>query len=203
MSTRLLSFVVCGAVVLATGQPAFGQGFGLGPRMSFVRGNLKTGTPSARLIGGTIRMGGSKHSALELAMDYRSYRNEDLTQRVRETPIQGSLLIFPVRAAFAPYLLAGAGIYSRLTDELGVDGEVISTATERRIGWHMGVGAEFFVVRHAAFFVDYRFRFVKFGTPDEGAEPIDIPGSSLIPGLGKVKLSHEGSMWTSGIAFYF
>jgi len=203
MRTRLLSVFACGALLLAFGQPAFAQGFGLGPRMSFVRGNLTTGTSSARLIGGTIRMGSSKHSALELAMDYRSYRNENLTQRVRETPIQGSLLIFPVRSAFAPYLLAGAGIYNRMTDDLGVDGAVLATSTERRIGWHMGVGAEFFVARHAAIFVDYRFRFVKFGTPEDGSEAIDIPGSSLIPGLGKLRLSHEGSMWTSGIAFYF
>ena len=72
---------------------------------------------------------------------------------------------------------------------------VAATSTEKKTGWHLGAGAELFVHRHAAFFADYRFRFVKFGEDAEGGEPIDLPGLH--------RLSHQGSMWTGGMAFYF
>jgi hypothetical protein len=44
---------------------------------------------------------------------------------------------------------------------------------------------------------------VKFGLPDAGSSEIPIPGSSVVPVLSHVHLSHQGSMWTSGMAFYF
>ena len=53
------------------------------------------------------------------------------------------------------------------------------------------------VARHTALFGDYRLRFVKFGDAASGGEPVNIPG------LDKLKLSHQGSMWTGGVAFYF
>ena len=52
-------------------------------------------------------------------------------------------------------------------------------------------------MRQAAIFADYRFRFVEFGAPEGGEEPINIPL------LDSVNLSHRGSMWTGGMAFYF
>ena len=179
------------------------QGFGLGPRISFVRGNVVTGDPSARFVGGTLRMGGSKHAALELSLDYRSYRNVDGTVRTRETPVQGSILIFPIRSTISPYLLGGGGIYGRTIDDLGPQGQVVTTTTERKFGMHLGLGAEFRLGRHAAIFADYRYRFVRFGPPGEDDQPINIPGSSFVPGFDKVHVSHQGSMWTSGVAFYF
>jgi hypothetical protein len=94
-------------------------------------------------------------------------------------------------------------MYSETTDTLDLTGAPIATVSERTTGAHAGFGAELFVSRHAAFFADYRFRFVGWGEPDEGDDPLNIPGASVIPGLDKVKLSHRGSMWTSGIAFYF
>ncbi len=109
----------------------------------------------------------------------------------------------PVHARFSPYLLGGFGAYSQLTDTLDATGKVTSTTTDRKTGWHIGVGAEMLVARHAAIFLDYRFRFVHFGDTPVGAEPITIPGSTLMPGLENVNLSHQGSMWTSGMAFYF
>jgi hypothetical protein len=118
---------------------------------------------------------------------------------MRETPLQGSLLIFPARGALAPYLLGGMGVYSRVTESLNGIGDVQSSVVERKTGWHFGLGAELRLARHAALFADYRFRFVKFGQdePAEGEEPIDFPG------LRSLKLTHKGSMWTSGMAFYF
>lgn len=198
--------MVCSCVlplIAAAATPASAQSIGLGPRFSFVRGHLPTNTPPARLIGGTFRMGGVKHTALEITLDYRSTTDEDGTTRVRETPIQGSLLLFPVRRMFSPYLLGGGGIYTRAVDALSPNGLTLSTAQERKFGWHLGMGAEFFLGRHAAIFADYRFRFVKFGDPDGVSDPIDIPGSGTIPGLDRVKLSHQGSMWAGGVAFYF
>ena len=190
----ILVATVLAAVALSLPATAAAQAFGIGPRVSFVRGDLTTNTPSTRLLGGTIRMKASPHSTLELALDHRSTLSADGTERVRETPFQASLLIFPARSRLSPYLLAGVGIYSHHTDELGLDGKALSTVSERKTGWHLGLGAELAVSRHAAFYADYRFRFVKFGGQD-GAESIPVPG------LGK--LSHKGSMWTTGMALYF
>jgi hypothetical protein len=177
---------------------AAAQSIGIGPRFSMVRGDLLTNTPSSRFIGGTLRMVTGRHAAFEASMDYRSYVNEAGTERVRERPLQGSLLLFPVHAAFAPYVAGGIGLYSQYHDAIDSSGLVTATTVEKKVGWHVGVGAEIRFARHAAFFADYRFRFVKFGAPqDAGSEPINIPV------IDQVKLSHQGSMWTSGVAFYF
>ena len=179
------------------------QSLGIGPRFSFVKGDAATNVPMTRFIGGTLRMVTSPHTVLEASLDYRGYYNQDKTERTRETPLQASLLLFPVRRTLAPYVGGGIGIYSVLHDTLGPAGIVASTTMERKIGWHLGAGAEIRIAKHASLFADYRFRFVKFGEPTGAASEIPVPGSSLIPGFDKIHLSHEGSMWTSGVAFYF
>ncbi len=192
------------AAVLGSVLPAAAQSFGIGPTLSLVRGDLSTNTPTSRLFGGSMRMVTGHHTEIEVSMDYRSYLDASGTRRTREVPLQASLLLFPVRAAFAPYVGGGIGVYSQINDVLGVNNTVTSSTTDRKIGWHLGAGAEVRVTRHAAFFADYRFRFVKFGAPaDSTSQPLLIPGSSVIPGLDKVQLSHQGSMWTTGVAFYF
>jgi opacity protein-like surface antigen len=198
-----ITLILIVVAVFAWPHQARAQAVGIGPRLSFIRGDLQTGTPAQRLFGGTLRVATSKHVALEAALDYRGELSADGRTRVRETPLQGSLLLFPVRAAFSPYLLGGYGIYTHSTDLLNATGAVASTDVQRKTGWHLGLGAELFVGRHAALFADYRFRFVHFGSTDAGAQPITIPGSGVIPGLNSLKLSHQGSMWTSGMAFYF
>ena len=205
MPTRLLAMILLGLGVLGP-SPVLAQGFGLGPRMSWVRGDLPSGTPSTRFLGGTIRMSSSKRVALEAAMDYRTERTLDGLARLREVPLQGSLLLFPVRSTFSPYLLAGFGMYTQTAQQLDAAGEVISSFSTRETGAHAGVGAEIFVSRHAALFADYRFRFIRFGEPDAGDDPVGIPGLPGLPGLpgiDKLKISHRGSMWTTGVAFYF
>ncbi|MEO8070819.1 MAG: outer membrane beta-barrel protein [Acidobacteriota bacterium] len=183
---------------LALPASAAGQSFGLGPRFSFVRGDLAADAPSTRFVGGTIRLRSSAHVALETALDYRAETSEDARTRLRERPLQASLLLFPVRSTISPYLLGGLGIYSRMTDTLDATGRAIDTQLERKSGWHFGLGAELAITRHAAFYADYRFRFVKFGDSiQEGDEPINIPG------VKNLKVAHRGSMWTSGMAFYF
>ena len=193
--TLLLLTVLAGLTVLPA--TARAQSFGIGPRFSFVRGALSTGEPATRFFGGTMRLASGKHTVWEGAMDYRTYTGLTTAIRLRETPIQGSLLLFLSRGRFAPYALGGFGIYNRMYDQLDAKGNVILTARERKTGLHLGFGAEIRLSRHAALFGDYRLRFVKFGTPDAGSEPVTVPG------FDKLKLSHQGSMWTSGMAFYF
>jgi opacity protein-like surface antigen len=173
------------------------QTVALGPRLSFVRGDLATDTPSSRLLGGTLRMRSSSFTALELSMDYRTTRNEEGTERVRETPMQASLLVMPIRSMLAPYGIAGVGLYSRKIDVIGPDDVVTDSSLTRRIGWHAGFGAELRLGRHAAIYADYRYQFVKFSKKE------DEESTSIIPGLDRVAFSHQGSMWTSGFAFYF
>jgi outer membrane protein with beta-barrel domain len=192
------------AAALLPARSAAAQSFGIGPRFSFVRANSSSATPATRLIGGTMRIATGQHTVLEGTLDYRSYLSPDGTLRTRETPMQGSLLLFASRGTFAPYVGAGIGLYSQVHDSLNSQGLVVATTTDKRVGWHMGVGAELRVAPHAAVFLDYRFRFVKFGEPDTAsAERINIPGSTVFPSLQNVKLTHEGSMWSGGVAFYF
>lgn len=164
-----------------------------------MRGDVPSGTPSTRFIGGTIRMASSKRVVLEIAADFRTEMSADGLTRLRERPIQGSLLLFLTRTRFAPYLLGGYGLYSQTLETMDATGIVATSVSERKTGGHMGFGAELFLTRHAAFFLDYRYRFVSFGASDEDAETIDLP--DFVPGVDKI--SHQGTMWTSGVAFYF
>jgi hypothetical protein len=198
MLQRSASWWVCLAVaMIATPEVAAAQKVGLGPRISQVRGETPGATDRTRLFGGTLRIMSSKHVAIEGTIDYRSETNLTGTLRMRETPVQGSLLFFPVRRVISPYVLGGFGLYTRRFDTLGPAGAVEATVTERQTGMHLGVGGELFVVPQAAIFLDYRWRFVRFGEPGPDEKPIDIPV------LDSVKLSHRGSMWSGGLAFYF
>jgi opacity protein-like surface antigen len=204
MIRRACVALVVIAVTGLAASPAGAQSFGIGPRFSFVRGNLDSGTPSTQLVGGVIRLRTGAHTALEGSLDYRSYMNDTGTERTRETPMQGSMLLFLTHSSVSPYVLAGIGLYSQTHDTLSSVGLVTASTVEKKTGWHLGAGVEIKIAQHAAFFADYRFRFVKFGEPtDSSSEPITIPGSTVFPVLESVKLSHEGSMWTSGMAFYF
>ena len=193
---HLRMLVVVAASLLALPTAAAAQSFGIGPHLSVIRSHSPSNTPADRLWGGTLRLTGSRSLGLELAMDYKVTRNEEETERIRERPMQASLLLFLGRNRVSPYLLGGAGLYTVTTDALGPQGKVLSSESERKVGYHLGGGVELFFVRHAALFVDYRYRFVRFGDPEDGSEPIGIPGL-------EGRLSHRGSMWKSGIALYF
>lgn len=185
------------------------QILGVGPRFSLVRGDVDTNTPTSRFTGATARLKLSGNLSLEGAADFKTTWSTDRTQRVREVPMQGSILIFPIRAIIAPYAVGGMGIYTRNYDVLDAGGIVTQTAQERKVGVHLGFGAELQIGRHAVAFTDYRYRFVKFGNdPDALASPdnTDSAVSRLIhsvPGLGQLNMSHQGSMWTGGVAFVF
>jgi len=186
------------AGVAAAAPPAAAQAFGIGPRLSFVRGDLPADIPSTRFAGGAIRLLSSPHVGIEAALDHRSETSDDQLTRLRQTPFQGSLLLFVVRSTLSPYLLGGIGIYTEFHDVLDANGVVSTTTTERTTGWHFGFGSELRLARHVSAFADYRYRLVKFGdADDEGNEPINLPG------LKNLGITHHGSMWTAGAMFYF
>jgi hypothetical protein len=182
---------------------ASAQGFGLGGRLSLMRGDAQLEPAASRLAGGLLRAGISRRMALELALDYRSETNETLTERLREYPIQGSLLLYPMRGPLAPYLLGGLGWYSQRLDVLSGQ-EVVESGTTRLFGYHAGLGGELRLGRHAALHADYRYTFIRFGTEDaEGGEPGAIPIPGTIGLQERLRLSHRGSMWTGGVTMYF
>lgn len=189
-----LVLVVSAAVLLPSALAA--QSIGFGPRLSFVRGDVPSATASTRFLGGILRMQASKRVVFEAAADFRSERTGDGLTRVTERPLQGSLLLFPVRSTIAPYVLAGYGLYTRSVETLDLAGTPVVIASDRRTGAHVGLGAELFLGRHAALLIDYRYRFVRFGVAEAGEDQVNLPG------LGD-RVSHRGSMWTSGVAFYF
>jgi hypothetical protein len=150
--------------------------------------------------------------SIEGAMDYRTTWNTARTQRVRETPMQGSLLIIPIRGILAPYALGGMGLYTRNYDVLA-GGVVSQTAQERKIGVHLGFGGELHLAKHAVAYLDYRYRFVNFANDPSTSTSTGVSGSTTqsalskllasVPGLGQMNVSHQGSMWTGGVAFVF
>lgn len=201
-----------------------GGGFGIGPRLTFVRGTGDLPEGSQRFSGGAIRLGGGK-TALEIAMDFRSGVTGDLTERIKDYPIQGSLLIFPVRARFAPYLLGGIGWYTQSVQQVGPPPlaqqsttsfgaasptqNALANETTRKIGYHAGFGGEVRVHRHFGVYGDYRYTFIRFG--DQAQESTSATPPSLgrgampltIPFAERLRMSHEGSMFAWGATFYF
>jgi opacity protein-like surface antigen len=187
-------------LVLAHANAVEAQAFGVGPRFSFVRGDLKAGS-STRYSGAMLRLRTSPRSAIELSLDYRNHLNESLTERIKDYPLQGSLLLYPVRTTFSPYLVTGIGLYSQRIEGLQ-DNHVLTSTKTRKTGYHAGLGADLRLGGHATVHADYRYTFLGFGR-DEGSEPGALP----IPGFGglqdRLKLSHKGSMWTTGVTVYF
>lgn len=205
----------CAGVVLVTllllPRPAQAQSdFGnlsIGPRLTFIRGAEDSTEPAQRFNGGVLRLGGGK-TAIELAMDYRSGLTGDLTERIKSYPFQGSLLIYPVRARVSPYLLGGVGWYTQSVTA-AIPGPVqAQTTTTRKMGYHGGLGAEIRVHRRIGLYGDYRYTFLRFGadeTSNSGGTADQRPGTtpSLIPFAERLRMSHEGSMWTWGLTVHF
>lgn len=199
---RVASVLAAVALVMES-RPAQAQAtVGVGPRMAFVRGDANAETAS-RYSGGALRARLSDKTALELALDYRSLVNDSLTERVRDFPIQGSVLLFPIRASFSPYFLGGIGWYAQRVEKLAKDAVVTATTT-RKIGYHAGLGGELRMGKRVGVHADYRYTFIRFGAV--GATPTRM-GAIPVPGTltfqDRLKLSHEGSMWTGGLTFYF
>jgi hypothetical protein len=191
-----------GLCLIMVPAPARAQSFGIGPRFSFLRGDLDPGNRN-RYSGGMLRLRTSNKSAVEVSLDYRSYINDSLKTRIKDYPIQASFLFYPVRNTLAPYFIGGIGWYRQRVDPVGGDPLLDSVTTARKTGYHAGLGTDVWMGRHATLHLDYRYTFIGFGREDEGAEAGVIP----VPGLrglqDKLNLSHRGSMWTTGVTVYF
>jgi hypothetical protein len=181
--------------------PAAAQ-FGIGPRMSFVRGDATN--PNAnldRFIGAALRARLAERTAVELSLDYRTYVNQLTSEKTRDLPVQASVLMYPLRSTLSIYLLGGIGWYSQSTKPLTVSTSD-STVSTSRTGYHTGLGGELMLGRHAAAYLDYRYIFIHFNADTPGAAgAVPIPGTTSLQ--DKLKLSHEGSMWTTGVTVYF
>lgn len=203
MHTFLRTVVAIGLVGLIAAPAAAEGAFGIGPRFSFVRGSVDAES-STRYSGGLIRLHMSPKTAIEVALDYRSVVNDDLTQRIKDYPMQGSLLLYITRTSIAPYLLGGIGWYNLRVDQIDASGKPFGTAqTSRKTGYHAGLGADVKAGRHASIFADYRYTFIHFGDQQTNTAPgaVPIPGTKSVQ--ERLKLSHQGSMWTMGVTVYF
>jgi opacity protein-like surface antigen len=204
-TVRLLAAVV--VFVTLPALPGAAQGIGIGGRFSMIRGDVQAETSSERFTGGQLRAWLSTRTAVELSLDRRAQTNESLTERVRDYPLQASVLLAPVRSTLAPYILGGMGWYTHRVDQLSGK-ETVESTTTRRVGSHAGFGAEMRMGKHAALHADYRYTFLRFGE----AEPIE--SDTIAGAIAKSHLSgadqaprflpsYEGSMWTAGLTIYF
>jgi opacity protein-like surface antigen len=195
------------ALALLFPAPAIAD-IGLGPRISLVRGNVDAQSSADRYTGGILRAQLSPKTAVELSLDWRTVVNQSLTERTRDYPFQGTLLLYPVRASVSPYLLGGIGWYSQRVETLDTASTVLDSTTTRTFGYHAGFGGELRLGRHAAVHLDYRYTFIRFGADETATDPADTSsGGFRIPVVSslaeKLRLSHEGSMWTTGLTVYF
>ena len=202
---NLLRLTAIAAFAVMVASPAHAQGIGLGARMSMVRGDVQVDPAAAaqRFTGGQIRARISPRTSVEISIDRRSEVSTDLTQRVRDYPLQGSLLLFPIRSTFSPYVLGGVGWYTHAVDTMAA-GKVLESASTRKMGYHGGFGAEIKLGRHAGVHADYRYTMVHFGDGTDLGASLAAGTSLGTTGLAsRFKPSYDGSMWTAGVTFYF
>ena len=203
---KLQTMLASAALVLSAAAPCVAQGtFGLGARMSMVRGDVQ-GDPAAtaqRFTGGQIRARISPKTSLEVSLDRRTEDTLDLTQRVRDYPLQGSLLLFPIHSTLAPYVLGGVGWYTHAVDTMAA-GKVVESASARKMGYHGGFGAEMKMGQHAGVHADYRYTMVHFGDGTAaGVSPAAGTSAGTAGLASRFKPSYDGSMWTAGVTLYF
>ena len=184
----ILAALTC-AVVLGRALPAAAQ-FGVGGHLAFVKPDTEGDDDRVRFLGAHIRFSGDR-AALEVAIDRHTETFDSLDERVKETPVQASLLLFLARGSFKPYLLGGPGWYKRRVESVDDSENGVSTTT---FGWHAGFGAEIRGGRHLGIHADYRYLSLKFDDDDEE------DGGNFITNLLP---SHHGSMWTVGATVYF
>jgi opacity protein-like surface antigen len=168
--------------------------------MSMIRGDVEADTSAERFTGGHIRARLSPRTAIELALDRRTETNDAGTERVRESPLQASLLLFPIRSVFAPYVLGGGGWYTNRVETIE-NNKAVSSISTRKFGWHGGFGAELRLGRHAGAHADYRYTFLRFG--DDETETAPAARADGESGLSRFLPSYGGSMWTAGLTIYF
>ncbi len=192
------------AFVLAV--PASGAaqtGLGIGPRFSFINSHaVDVASPDVRYFGGVLRLHSSATTAFEVSFDYRSTTNKLGTKRTRDIPLQLSVLKYVGQSQLSPYLLGGVGWYKSTIGQYANDTLVTETALSK-MGYHAGVGAEVRVHPRASVPGDYRYTFIRFGDDSGNTAPGAVPIPFTQSLQERLKLSPEGSMWTTGVTFHF
>ena len=135
---------------------------------------------------------GESPEAELISLERRS-QNPDLSTHVKDYPLQGSLMLFPIHSTISPYLLGGIGWYTHVVEALSA-GKVTATAASRTAGYHAGFGAEVKIGGHAGVHADYRYTMLHFG----GGTDAGTGGLA-----SRIKPSYDGSMWTAGFTLYF
>jgi opacity protein-like surface antigen len=205
------------AVFAGMAQDAQAQTFGVGVRMVSVSGANSPALDSSdssrtRFWGGYIRFHPIGSLGIEAAMDYQSSTNAAETARIRNTPLQVSLLLLPIKKSFAPYLLGGIAWYRHKVEALD-SGVTTATVNSTDFGYHAGLGAQIKFGQHAAIFVDYRYVWVDTkglngitGALKSAASVTSVLGlvGTLADGeSSNSSISRGGSMWTGGLTIYF
>ncbi|HEY7171257.1 MAG TPA: outer membrane beta-barrel protein [Vicinamibacterales bacterium] len=173
--------------LLATALPVSAQGFGLGARFAWVKHDVNVDVDSVRFSGLLMRAMGDR-AGLELSFDRHTEEFPLTNEKVKETPIQASLVLRLASGGFAPYLLGGPGWYKRTVEPIAGAEDSGTSSTE--FGWHAGGGLEILAGRHVGIHGDYRYTFLGGGEKHEGLI------GSLLPG-------YKGSMITLGATLYF
>lgn len=198
--------VALALALLLPARAAYAQ-FGAGVRMAVVSGaNSPVLDPSLsnsnlRFTGGFLRFKVG-HLGAEVSLDYRNDSNPAQSGRIKTYPLQATFLYSLLGGPVSPYALGGIGWYTRKFEALA-DGEVVAEALTRNMGYHAGAGVEVKLGRRAGIFVDYRYTFVDSG--DLGDIAANALGSAVFSGLfgHGFSVANQGSMWTTGVAFYF
>jgi len=188
------------SLCLLAAADAGAQSLGFGARLSFVQPDLLTDDTN-RVSGVMVRLRTSTKTALELSYDFDTPVAQNLLGETKDSPFQGSLLLYLTRSALAPYLLGGIGWQSETVNTIQ-NGEVVGSTTSRESRYHAGLGAEVGIGRHAAVHVDYRY--IHLGANDDAdseSGAIPIPGLRWIQ--DKMGLSHKATAWTTGVTVYF
>ena len=182
--------------------PALAQGgFGIGGRLAMIRGNVNDAS-AVRFLGGQIRLRASRRTALELSLDRHREETPDLTQRVTDYPLQASILLYPVRSTFSPYVLGGFGWYTHQVQTL-TGNDVSQTVSTHKTGYHAGFGAEIMMGRHAGIHADYRYTFLHFGDSSSSGSQLSGTATGTSSLASRILPSYDGSMWTAGFTLYF
>jgi opacity protein-like surface antigen len=184
-------------ILLSAAAPSAAQGFGIGARMAWVTSDSDSDvdTGSVRFTGGQIRLGLSQRMGVEVSLDRHTESFELLNQKVKETPIQASLLLKLAAGSFQPYLLGGPGWYKRSVSPIEGPADDLEVSTTE-FGWHAGGGVELRPGKHFGIHGDYRYTFLDFNSDDDE----EIGGGGV---LGRLFPGHKGSMWTVGATVYF
>jgi opacity protein-like surface antigen len=197
---RFAGTTFLGLAGLLVAAPATAQGFGVGARMAWVRNDVDVDVNSVRFTGGQIRLGLSQRLGAELSLDRHSESFEALNQKVKQTPIQASLLLKLAGGGFQPYLLGGPGWYRRSIEPIEGPAEELEVSSTE-FGWHAGGGVEVRAGRHFGIHADYRYTFLDFNDDDDD----DDDDGGIIGGgiVGRLLPGFKGSMWTIGATVYF